>query len=319
MSISSELLSKHRSSIMGMAMISIMLFHQQWISWAPFNAFHLWGHYGVDVFLFVSGFGLTFSLNKNTLVAFYQRRFLRLAPLCFFCGILKWLIYNMNYSVFYEIKGIGCMTILGLDLWFIQTIVVLYLLAPIFYRLINGHFLFLLIVIYSGCIFTNVFIPDVLNNVTGTINRLPVFIIGMAFATKSNWKGNNIGFLGLLMLLIAMVSTFVTVKNYFHYGNDLWMYPMLAFGLISLINIMLICLEHSPQNVLTVLKSVGSHSLELYLWHEFVFSCFWLTLNRWCPCELVFIIAFAVSFLFAYLSSFCVHYLMSLFSIKKVR
>ena len=298
-------------------MISIMLFHQQWISWPPFNAFHLWGHYGVDVFLFVSGFGLAFSLNKNTLAVFYQRRFLRLAPLCLFCGILKWLIYNIN-SVFYEIKGIGCMTIIGLDLWFIQTIVILYLLAPLFYRLVNGHFLILLIVIYLGCIYTNVFIPNVLNNITGTINRLPAFIIGMAFATKSNWKRNNNGVLGLLMLLIAMVSTFATVKNYFHYGNDLWMYPILAFGLISLISIMLFCLEHSPQNVLTVLKSIGSHSLELYLWHEFVFFFFFLTLNRWCSYELVFIIAFTVSFLFAYLSSSCVHCIMSLFS-KKVR
>jgi len=314
--ISAEFLSEYRSSIMGLAILSIMLFHQQWIGWPPFNAFHIWGHYGVDIFLFVSGFGLAFSLVKYKLVEFYCRRLLRLAPMCLFCGIIKWLIFYTNHDVFQDINGIGYMTILGLDLWFIQTIAVLYLLAPLLYRLVSSHLFIMLFLVYLGCAFTTVFFPNVLNNVTGSINRLPAFIIGMAFATKGYKKRNNVSIMGLFFLLIAMISTLVTTKNYFHYGNDLWMYPILALGLISLIGIMLFLLVHSSQKVLTILKSIGNHSLELYLWHEFVFSCFWLTLNKWCPYELVFVIAIATSFIFSYVSSFCVRRIMLLFPQK---
>ena len=51
---------------MGLSMLSIMLFHQYLSSVFPFNFFHNFGYWGVDVFLFLSGAGLVYSLNKNT-------------------------------------------------------------------------------------------------------------------------------------------------------------------------------------------------------------------------------------------------------------
>lgn len=46
-----EGISHNRTILMGIAMLSIMLFHQEWVSIFPLNAFHIWGHYGVDIFL----------------------------------------------------------------------------------------------------------------------------------------------------------------------------------------------------------------------------------------------------------------------------
>jgi len=63
---------------MGIAMIAIMLFHQYFTSVFPFNAFHNFGYWGVDVFLFLSGMGLVKSLNNNPLKIFYAHRFYRI-------------------------------------------------------------------------------------------------------------------------------------------------------------------------------------------------------------------------------------------------
>ena len=56
-------ISEKRTLLMGVAMLSIMLFHQGWIwGWNPFFAFfHFYGNWGVDIFFFVSGFGLYYS------------------------------------------------------------------------------------------------------------------------------------------------------------------------------------------------------------------------------------------------------------------
>ena len=71
-----SLLSRYRTYIMGVAMICIMLFHQGWIT-QPLGLFQLYGCHGVDIFFFVSGFGVYFSLQKHTLWDFYKRRIKR--------------------------------------------------------------------------------------------------------------------------------------------------------------------------------------------------------------------------------------------------
>lgn len=57
---------------MGFAMISIMLFHQPFFFDNLFvGFFHLFGYWGVEVFLFVSGFGIVHSLKKNSIPVYY--------------------------------------------------------------------------------------------------------------------------------------------------------------------------------------------------------------------------------------------------------
>lgn len=51
---------------MGLLMLIIMLFHNQFGvlgEWGRFIA--LYGHWAVDAFLFLSGFGLFYALNKE--------------------------------------------------------------------------------------------------------------------------------------------------------------------------------------------------------------------------------------------------------------
>ena len=63
-------------------MLSIMFSHQRFVHVFPFNVFESFGHWGVDVFLFLSGMGMVDSLMAHTVKEFYFRRFKRLIPLC---------------------------------------------------------------------------------------------------------------------------------------------------------------------------------------------------------------------------------------------
>lgn len=86
-------ISKYRTAIMGIAMISVMLFHQYFTSVIPFNLFHNFGSWGVDVFLFLSGMGIVRSLNNNSLKVYYLRRLKRILPSCILCGSIKYSIF----------------------------------------------------------------------------------------------------------------------------------------------------------------------------------------------------------------------------------
>ena len=62
-------ISKFRSELMGIATIMILLGHsvfygQGFVDYAIFQDLFTLGYSGVDIFLFLSGFGLVFSMKK---------------------------------------------------------------------------------------------------------------------------------------------------------------------------------------------------------------------------------------------------------------
>lgn len=72
---------------MGFSILWIYLFHARiWLPdtamFAPLNTFKEIGYAGVDVFLFLSGFGLMTGMMKNNhdILTFYKKRMLRILP-----------------------------------------------------------------------------------------------------------------------------------------------------------------------------------------------------------------------------------------------
>jgi peptidoglycan/LPS O-acetylase OafA/YrhL len=231
-----------------------------------------------------------------------------------FCGTCKFIIYYFNSDLLHDYGDkISLLTIFGLDLWFIQTILAFYFLSPFFKYLIDKSSTTFIIIIIILCIFTYVIIPEIKNTITGSINRLPVFVLGMLFANGTIKWNNRIASLSYIMFFLAMMSTLLVQKNFFHFGNDLWMYPILAFGMLALLYSLLFLVNHLTLYIRNVIYSIGSHSLELYLWHEFVFSCFWLSLNKYLNYFFVLVFAFIASFFFAYLSARCVKRLLNFY------
>ena len=88
-------ISKYRGMLMGIAAISIILFHfsneckAANLHYYPWNEFILnfISSSGVDIFLILSGYGLYYSFKKNNNVKkFYKKRFIKiLIPYIIFC------------------------------------------------------------------------------------------------------------------------------------------------------------------------------------------------------------------------------------------
>lgn len=76
------LISEKRRSLMGIAIISIVLFHyfedltRMQLTITPMTKLFRYGNIGVDMFLYISGIGLYYSYNRdNNRRNFYKKRF----------------------------------------------------------------------------------------------------------------------------------------------------------------------------------------------------------------------------------------------------
>ena len=94
-----SLLSSYRGALMGVAIIWVMLYHLGDIDVSVIRVIFGVGYGGVDIFLFLSGFGLYFSLSKkeNSLTRYYKKRFCRVLPE-FWLYLLVLFFLGMDFS-----------------------------------------------------------------------------------------------------------------------------------------------------------------------------------------------------------------------------
>ena len=101
-----QLISKYRSQIMGFAALWIVFFHA-WVPVFSGRGFRFiddieefirrTGFAGVDIFMYVSGFGLVNAIGKYKLPTFYRRRFARLYLPFFMAGIYVALVRDWDF------------------------------------------------------------------------------------------------------------------------------------------------------------------------------------------------------------------------------
>lgn len=276
-------ISANRTYLMGIAILSIMLFHQSWIyGWNPvFAFFHFYGNWGVDIFFFVSGFGLYYSLKKDDrILPFYYRRIARILPLCLACGLIRYIADHIlpvgtgGFPTGDHPVTSNWITILSFDRWFIPVIMVYYLLMPLIYKGINKYGNHLMWIIYLIA-----FIGIFGGNVNSYTFRLPSFCMGLLVAAGlyKNSKSNFI--IGLIALGVAMTYKFLIVIEAPYIHNDNYTYIILSLGIVVLC-CMLTKIAPSQlfknsswgSSALTKgLNFLGRHSLEIYLVHETVY------------------------------------------------
>ena len=134
-------LSKYRAQIMGVSILLIMLFHTYGDGNGIRYNFFSFGFVGVEFFLLVSAIGLFFSLTKNSdLKVFFRKRLIRILP-AYFIVSLPYFVYEYRTDFswqryFINISGLGIFNYVQ-SFWFIGHIIVCYLLAPFYYRLLN--------------------------------------------------------------------------------------------------------------------------------------------------------------------------------------
>lgn len=319
----SQLLSDKRACLMGIAMLSIMLFHQSWIyDRNPFfSFFHIYGNWGVDIFLFVSGFGLYYSLNNNNrILPFYRRRIIRILPLCIVCGLFRYIVDHIQpvgiggYPTGVHEISTDWITLLSLDKWFISVIILYYLLMPLIYHSIERYGKNILLLLYL--LWGAFFIMGILNITPlsffySYVMRFPSFCIGAIVAAGCVRITSFYIKCGLIPVILALVYKFLMMTGYMEDGSiyDSFNFLLISFGIVSVCLLMAKALTICEDSVIGsfILKSlnyIGKHSLELYLVHEFVYRyTYRFLIDTQVPLFLQLIIGIIASFLLAALFS----------------
>lgn len=277
-------ISRYRGELMGAAMLFVILFHVSLSRDDPFYGLRRCGNVGVDMFLFLSGVGLWFAWSKQPSVrTFYRRRLLRILP--------TWLLVA---GVFYGADYLGqrrfstdIIDLIGdvtvnwdfwlhdeLTFWYVPAIMMLYLFAPHYMRLITRHpvyrWLPLLMVVW--CVMVQWVLP--IHRAVGHIeifwSRVPIFFIGINMG-RSVKEQRTLEGSALWLLLLAFAMTFGTsvyLEQVCHGRFPLFVERMLYIP-FTVTGVLLLNYVFSrlPQCVNRFLRLVGALSLEVYLLH----------------------------------------------------
>ena len=288
-------LSSYRREIMGLAIFLIMFCHNT-ISLpgaigSANSGLMMLGQSGVDIFFFISGFGCYYSMKKDSNpVSFYKRRLTKLVPpyllvvaiYGLFCVLVEKQAlseYLSNYSL------ISFYTVGDLHEWFIASILLVYLVYPFVFRLIEKDkndkavkiilaILYVFLILYACRLFR-------LHKPFATIAaifivRVPAFLFGSLFAKRSI-EGKEIStkfvrsgiVIGILAGIVCLVLYKVQIKHY-------WMIIRMLFLLVgfAVMFLWITSREKSsgkrpvPTKPVRFFTYIGPITLELYLLHE---------------------------------------------------
>lgn len=183
-------ISKYRSELMGLATILIIICHSPAHVQMPamLEKFLRWCGIGVDIFLFLSGVGMYFSLKKSNfaLGKWYVHRYLRiLVPFLVFSVpyyLFRWTIDSENIWIFLSNISTFSYWTKHEGAWFVAMLIPLYLITPLLARVIDCHnnrfvptiIICLLLVIIACLPADNI----VMNNILHCIRHIPSYILG---------------------------------------------------------------------------------------------------------------------------------------------
>lgn len=188
-----RLLSDHRNALMGFAALWIVIFH----TWTPLFSYVpvlgaaerfvvRYGFYGVEIFLFLSGLGMVFSIEKHTVGGFYHNRFGKLLLPYAAVAVVRAVVERWTAKE-------AAMLLSGYAfifknaysfLWYVQTIAVYYLLFPLYYagmRRSRRPIAYTLAALGVWLTLTLLATSPAFDNLKVFTNRIPVFLIGVLF------------------------------------------------------------------------------------------------------------------------------------------
>ena len=234
-----------------------------------------WGGYGVDIFLILSGFGITYSRLEReaqgyneTWINYYKRRILRIIPKYLFIASMFYFltVYSIK-EFFYNLSFLNFIIIDGeRDFWYIITILICYLLFPIYREIskkINFRISFFLIGLTGEIVAlaTMVYFPESYNNLEIALWRFPCFWIGCYYGMlvfKNKMKE---------FYFVTGIFTVLGLILFFYYGfiRNVFMFtsPCIMFIICFFLEVFRVYKGIIGEG----LRYLGKISLELYLIH----------------------------------------------------
>ena len=289
------LLNKFRKEIMGFAIIWVMILHcfsdylcELKIPVLSFVAKQ--GNLGVEIFLFLSGIGLFFSMSKDEkIMPFYLRRIKRV--------IIPWLIISCPYWILKSLivdhdgififlenwSGASLWTKGITTVWYVSFIVILYITYPLIYKLQKKNSFFIVVLI--GCAFAaNIIMliaaPDFYDLREIAFTRVMIFLLGSLIGEQLKKKSINstkrtLFFSYAAVMLVMYVIGTLSEECDLSWFSDPVAKILIRFGGqgVSIFVMMLLCLLFEKTKMVGIKKGLsflGGITLEIYLIHIFL-------------------------------------------------
>lgn len=293
-------ISRYKSQLMGLAVMVVvyghlLYYHSGLQNYDDLN-FTEWYTLGsVEMFIFISGFGIYQSLKKSRdAFTFYRRRIGRLLP-SFLPMMLGWCAINMIFGSMRIGEAVGNLTAMGWWFqtgrqfnWYVPAILVLYLLSPLFFDCIERLGKKSLWV-FGALVILN--IAGWRSNLLMAVSRFPTYYLGMymgaryaegkAPTKKQLWVWSVVG----VAAMAAVPYFFLYQKRLLWYYGMFWNLfffstPACMFGVTKLLDL-------QKSNALgrglnRLWGFLGERSFEIYLCHlAFYEICLKLGAQGW--------------------------------------
>lgn len=280
-------ISKYRTFLMGLAMLSILLFHftEDCVNLNYHRNTLVTGYKnyigssGVDIFLFLSGFGLYYSYKKNPdKKTFYRKRFVKILIPYFLVAIPAWIIKDFVLSdvgIKQYVKDVLFLSFFqdGTKwMWYILMILICYIIFPNVFEAAESKksivkLLIAFVMVTVIAVILRLCNEELFGYVNIALLRFPVFFLG-TFVGKAAYQDKKIT-TGVYILFVFAVFTILFKSSS---GTIISRYILGAFSIACFIFIAVILDILSRKNIhLTPLVKVvewfGNYSLELYLTH----------------------------------------------------
>lgn len=291
-----RLINKYRSAIMGVAALWILFFHEwiptmegHWRAYAVECFVKQIGFCGVDFFLFLSGMGLVYAIQKYNVITFYKRRLMRVFIPFMVIAVAMAIVQDWNLATWASnLFGVNFYTkSIYSFLWFGPAIYTIYLLFPVYYYFFakapsKYQFTLGALLVWLAL---SIWASDVMRgDLYGFTNRIPVFLVGVLAGwivqnqevvfTKLTW-----GLCGLTFIIGLYLAYMTGNEDYFLLVpvSDCGVPNFLlatsgSFLFAKLFQLIDVYLRPFGKVVLKILGFFGGLSLELYCVQEWIGS-----------------------------------------------
>lgn len=284
--------SKYRNELFGVAAILVILVHSTHYDWCERGIGHILfkifqqGSIGVDIFLFLAGVGLYYSLKKDSNIRnFMCRRMKRVLIPYLLIAIPGYILYDLvlNHSavsIFLLDIFLVKLWIYGSNAaWYISFTIVLYLIYPAIYlfilkkrSILKFGILFLLVLAFNMGLFY--IAPEFYSRLEIAFARIPIFLLGC-------WAGEWVYDQKTLTawIPIGLLGIYVTIRAVLIYSQSMLSYEMYVmivrvsyvFGALAIVLLLPLIIEKIHLNWIDqTLSWMGGFSLEIYLTHLFL-------------------------------------------------
>ena len=272
------LISKYRQQIMGVAVLWIAFLHAgMWFSFPLLQGFKMSGHGGVDIFLFLSAFGLYYSYQKgHTGWEFLKRRLVRIIPVFIPVAIARIIYYHYDFtSGWMLLSTLGFWFLQDRNMWFISAILVFYLVSPLYLKHFkDGNEEKLTLMMMGVGVLAFAVFHDKTQMVFAA--RVPVYFLGF-LAGKYAMEQREVKYPWLCYVLI-ITGFFLLWLSYRYdvyesllWGKGMFFYPNILIAWpLSLVLAKIFSMAEKKGLSLgnTIFGFLGRISLEFYLLHE---------------------------------------------------